>query len=527
MKLALLLPDVSPSAAEKRGVSHLKGNDRMHRSPSKLRRIVAPALALALIASLAPAASAEPADKPATTSDRLIVGMKSGVSSAGRSAVAAKVRGVRRGRIADLGSEVVQLPAGASLKAAMSKLKADSRVSYVEPDYRVQAFATPNDTYYSRQWALPAVSAPSGWDISTGSTTTVVAVVDTGVYPHSDLSGHLVAGYDFVNSDSSPLDDEGHGTAVAGVIAATGNNSMGIAGVNWKTKIMPLKALDSSGSGYTSDIAKGVTYAADHGAKVINMSLGGSQYSSTFKSAIDYAYSKGVVIVAAAGNENTSANSYPAAYPNVLGVSALSSSTTRAAFSNYGAYVDVAAPGQQVYSLTNTGGYAYWDGTSFSSPMVAGLAGLIVGRNSTLSAAAVSQIVTSTASDIGDAGRDNYFGWGRMNVYNALKATPAATIVNTVDQTAPTVSLTSPTNGRTVAGVVPLGASASDDRAVVKVVFSVDGRAYVTDTTAPYASSWYTAATYNGWHYVRATAYDAAGNSSSTPLAWVYTLNSW
>jgi len=483
------------------------------RGLAPLRSSSAPALPRA--SANAPAARPTPPARAEDSTDRVVVHVRPGSSPATIAALAHRVGGVVRGPVSRLGDIVLAVPARVGVKAALARLAHDPAVASAEPDYRMHILFAPNDTYYARQWALPAVHASRAWDYTKGSANTVVAVVDSGVAAHPELAGRLVAGHDFVNNDSNPADDNGHGTAVAGVIGATGNNGTGIAGMDWATRIMPVKVMDASGSGYTSDIAEGVTWAADHGARVINMSLGGNDYSSTFKSAIAYAYNKGAVVVASAGNDGSTATMYPAAYPNVLSVSALHGSTL-ADFSSYGPNTDLAAPGEMVYSLTRAGGYSYWSGTSFSAPMVSGLAALVLGRNPTLSAARVAQVLTSSADDLGTSGWDQRYGWGRIDAARALAAAglPA-------DKTSPHVSIPAPVSGTPVWSRVPLRAIARDDRGVTKVVFSVDGDVYGTDTSSAYEVPLATSALTPGWHCVTATAYDAANNAGVSSRVWV------
>lgn len=256
----------------------------------------------------------------------------------------------------------------------IEELKSDPNVEYVEPNYIYAAsVTTPNDTSYSSLWGLnntgqtvnsvsgtndADIDAPEAWDVSTGSSAVTVAVIDSGIaVGHPDLAGNLVAGYDFVNSDSTPEDLNDHGTHVAGTISAVGNNGIGLAGVNWNAKIMPLRALGADGSGTTANIASAVTYAAQNGAHVINMSLGGSGYSQTFYNAINTARSAGVLVVVAAGNDGTNndggTHRYPCDYDldNIICVAATDQDDLLASFSNYGTTsVDVAAPGVNIYS---------------------------------------------------------------------------------------------------------------------------------------------------------------------------------
>ena len=353
-----------------------------------------------------------------------------------------------RHRVTDMDMMVKALPAEAKARATLVqkgldriyKLKVDEKadlaetirafrssphVEYAEPNYIVHVFITPNDSYWNSQWGMTKIEAPAAWDVTTGSDSVTIAIVDTGVdLSHPDLSGKLVSGYDFVNNDSDPQDDYGHGTHVAGIAAARTNNGTGVAGLSWGTKIMPVKVLDDYGTGGYEDVANGIIYAANNGADIINLSLGGTVYSWTLKDAAEYAHDLGCVIVAAAGNDNSSV-SYPARYPEVFAVAATDSDDQKASFSNYGPEVDVAAPGVSIRSTYWWGGstYEWLSGTSQASPHVAGLAALIWSVNPGLNNTQVESIIKQTADDLGAAGRDKYYGFGRINARRALEST--------------------------------------------------------------------------------------------------------
>ncbi|MBW4080116.1 S8 family peptidase [Paenibacillus sp. S150] len=286
------------------------------------------------------------------------------------------------------------------------------------------AVITPNDLLFSTyQWNLPAIEAELGWNLSKGSKEVIVAVVDTGVQAnHPDLKGQLLAGYNAITNGSPPDDDVGHGTHVAGIIGALTNNGEGVAGISWYNKILPVKALDNSGAGTTYSVAEGVIWAADQGARVINLSLGNYADSQFLHDAIKYAYDRDVVIVSAAGNDNTERPGYPAAYPEVLAVAATSANGERSSFSNYGDYIDVAAPGESIASTYPDNQYAALSGTSMASPHVAALAGLVRSLNPALTNNEVMELMTSNAVDLGDPGLDKYYGWGQVDIYKTLQA---------------------------------------------------------------------------------------------------------
>lgn len=282
----------------------------------------------------------------------------------------------------------------------------------------------PNDVLYKEyQWNLPSISTEKGWSVGRGSDSVIVGVLDTGVQSdHPDLKGKLVKGMNIVSEDDAPDDDVGHGTHVAGIIAASVNNGEGVAGMTWYNKILPVKVLDSSGAGSTYSVAQGVIWATDHGAKVINMSLGNYAEAEFLHDALKYAFDHDVVLVAASGNDNTERPGYPAAYPEVLAVAATDQNAKRASFSNYGDYIDVAAPGDAIASTYPGSQYAALSGTSMASPHVAALAALIRSINPELKNTEVMDIIRQTAKDLGDKGKDNYFGYGQIDVVKALDA---------------------------------------------------------------------------------------------------------
>jgi thermitase len=289
------------------------------------------------------------------------------------------------------------------------------------------AVDAPNDVFYgTNQWNLTQISADQAWQTTTGSSNVTIAVVDTGVdLAHPDFKGKLVSGMNMLDHSKPPQDDNGHGTHCAGVIAARTNNVEGIAGINWASKIMPVKAMGADGSGSVVDIADGVVWATDHGANVINLSLGEYEKSDYLHEAITYAHGKGVVICAAMGNDGVSKPSYPAAYPEVVAVAADDDTTETASFSNYGPHCSVTAPGVAIPSTYPNRRYVALSGTSMASPHVAGVAGLIKSINPNLSADDVRDIIQKTADDLGPSGKDDYFGYGQINVAKAVQAAQA------------------------------------------------------------------------------------------------------
>ena len=325
-----------------------------------------------------------------------------------------------------------------------SMLSGVTSLAYVEDDVETaRAMFSPDDPYYwASQWAPQRIHADYAWDITRGTKDVVVAVVDTGVdYNHEDLSANIWTdaqghrGYDFANMDTDPIDDQSmlqdaggicqpspiyHGTHVAGIVGAVMNNGKGIAGLA-QVSIMAVKVLDSCGRGFIGDIAQGIIYAADHGANVITLSLGGSALI-TLGSAVRHAWLKGAILVAASGNDG-GAVSYPAAYPSVIAVGSIGRDDRRSSFSNYGKEMGLVAPGEGIVSTMSVPPYyQQHTGTSQAAPHVAGVAALVLSRNPSLANFEVRAIMNSTAEDLGDPGWDNQYGWGLVNAYEAVHA---------------------------------------------------------------------------------------------------------
>jgi subtilisin family serine protease len=423
------------------------------------------------------------------------------------------------GRVPQIGVRILQVPeqAEARVIAALSK---NPNFEFAEPDYIANIILTPNDPYYATaQWHLPKVSAPVAWDTTTGSASVTIAVVDSGVEAtHPDLAGRVLAGYDFANNDSNPADDNGHGTAVAGVAAAQGNDGIGVAGAAWNVSILPVKTMNSSGSGSYSAIANGITYSADRGARIINLSLGGSSTSSTLQSAVSYAWNKGCVLIAAAGNNGTSTTVYPAAYPNVIAVSATTSADTMASFSSFGSFVDLSAPGQDITTAYPGGSYVTISGTSFSSPLTAGVAALALSRNPALSNAQINSLLVSNADDLGATGYDIYFGAGRLNAARVVAA--AAPVIDT---TAPTTSVTNPKNGASISGLrsVSVTVASTDNIRVTRAELYINGRLTSSSTAGNFTFNWNTSKLARGTYQLQSRAFDAAGNTASSAVVSV------
>lgn len=332
---------------------------------------------------------------------------------------------------------VVELPL-TSETAFAEEARIIELVSYIEPNMKVQAQLVPNDPNWGLQWGPQRIEADWAWNTTVGSQDVLVAVVDTGIdYTHPDLAGNYVPlGYDWVNMDADPLDDFGHGTHCAGIIAATINNSIGIAGLA-QVRIMAEKVLGSGGGGYDDWVANGIVHATDSGAKIISMSLGGYGESELLHEAVRYAYDSGVLVVAAAGNDDTNMKSYPAGYDESVAVAATDEYDNKASFSNWGDWIELAAPGVNVYStmptyhvtLNDWGysmNYAYMSGTSMACPHVAGLAALVWSLYPSKVRDWVRLWLRYTADDVGDPSFDVYYGYGRINARKTVEQAPPA-----------------------------------------------------------------------------------------------------
>lgn len=381
-------------------------------------------LSLLLAAALAALGSHTFAQRVDTGEVQLIVKMKPSMPEAVFKGKLNARGATQRSEIRGIAARVIRAPK-ASAELLKGELARDANIEYVEPDFIAQALGTSNDPYFVQgsQWHLSKIQAPTAWDTTTGSSTQVVAVIDSGVRAsHPDLVGKVLLGYDFVANDNDANDENGHGTGVAGTLSPGSNNQIGVCGVAWSNPILPVRVLDANGSGSYSAIANGIIYAADRGAKVINLSLGGTASSRALQDAVNYAWNKQCVLVAAAGNNGSNVAFYPAACTNVVAVSATNASDTRPTWSNFGSYVDVSAPGVDILSVYGSDQYAAWNGTSFSSPVASGVVALMAAANSTLTNVQLVDLLIKNSDDIGALGKDVYYGSGRVNANRAVTA---------------------------------------------------------------------------------------------------------
>ena len=395
-------------------------------------------------------------------------------------------------------------------------------VKFVERNRRIPSALSPNDPSFGSQWHLAKIAAPEAWDVTQGSHAVVIAIVDSGVDPaHPELASKLLPGYNFVDNNTNTADVYGHGTWVAGVAGAIGNNGVGVAGLAWQNRILPVRVTDSAGIAYLSAIANGMTWAADHGAKVVNISFGGVAGSPSVTSAAQYVISKGGIVVASAGNcgcfDATAENPY------ILSVAATDQSDARWASSSQGNYVDLSAPGVGILTTAMGGGYATVQGTSFASPIVVGVLALMGSANAQLSPTDLKNLLLANTDDRGAAGWDSSYGFGRVNAYRAVAA--AAASVPPPDTTAPTVAIGSPASGASVSGSITVAVTASDNTSVSAVDLFVSGNYFASDTAAPYSFLLDTTKLPNGANSIQARAIDPAGNAGTSATVSVNVSN--
>lgn len=350
--------------------------------------------------------------------------------------------------------------------AARHALELSNQIIFVEPNYQVKAYAVPNDPDFTKQWGLAKINAVTGWDSSAGLNTINIAVIDTGIDDsHEDLFGKVIAGYNAItNTAGLPGDDHGHGTHCAGIAAANTNNDLGIAGLAQQCKLIAVKVLDSEGFGFLDDTIEGIIWAVDNGADVISLSLGGAGYSRVYEDAVDYALENNVTVVAASGNDSRfNDNQFPAGYPGVIVVGATTTDNTKAVFSTESNHLFITAPGDRIFSTLPGDQYGYLSGTSMATPLVAGAVALIKSKfGETISTNQILTILKNSATDRGLTGWDQVYGWGLLNISDALNGgipvaefgTLTVTVTNetALPQPKATVLISSST-GRTVANI--------------------------------------------------------------------------
>ena len=360
---------------------------------------------------------------------RALVATSSAAGTRALTALVARVGGRVGPRIEPLGVHHVDLPSPAVRAAVVAAAGALPGVRWAEADRVVSVHRAANDPFARYQWAVGRIGLPRAWDVETGDASVTVAVLDTGVAAaHPDLRGKVLAGVDVVNDDTDADDDHGHGTHVAGIVAAASNNRVGVVGVAWGAKVLPVKVLGADGSGSSCTVAVGILEAVEAEADVLNLSLGVVGVCPlVFQAAVTYATQQGSLVVASSGNdgEQGGAASAPGNCTDAVGVGATDQRDKMAEFSTFGPQVDVVAPGKMIMSTVvdpkrRTYGYAAWNGTSMAAPHVAGLAALVKSKHADWSPRQITEAIVASSDDKGPGGRDDYYGAGRINAARAL-----------------------------------------------------------------------------------------------------------
>lgn len=487
-------------------------------SHSSGRTVCATPFRLAVVVGALLCAAGAQAQDENTVPGRLVLQVKPGLSEHNLG----KIVSPHGGRLRAIGAGlfVLDLPPTASSTAVRQVLARHPALKFADHDRRFRIAAAVNDPLATNAWHLGKINAGTAWDRSTGNGITI-AILDSGVDPtHPDLAGQLVPGWNVVDNNSNSTDLLGHGTAVAGAAAAALNNATGVASVAGGARIMPIRITDSSGYATGSGIAQALIWAADRGARVANVSFSGLVGNPTVQSAAQYMKSRGGLVVVSAGNTGT--NLGFAAETSMIPVSATESNDTLATWSSFGPYVAVSAPGNYIWTTQRGGTYGQWWGTSFASPVAAGVVALMMSARPDLPPSQIESLLYGTTVDLGSAGRDIQFGFGRVD---AAAAVAAAVSAPATDATAPSATLASPTNGASVSGLVAVDATALDNIGVSRVELRVDGSAVATDSGSPYQFSWDSTRVGNGSHTLQVVAYDAAGNSGASARITVTVAN--
>lgn len=452
---------------------------------------------------------------------RILVETRAGLADSEFNKVLSRHGGRSVRRMSKIQVHVVDLPIGADERTTVELLKRNPLIKSAEVDMLIAPDQVGNDTYYASAWHLPKIQAPTAWDSSLGTGVTI-AILDSGVDgTHPDLAGKMVPGWNFYDKNANTTDVFGHGTKVAGSAAATSNNGTGVTGVAWNAKIMPVRISDTTGYAFYSTIAEGIYWAADNGAKVVNISYA-VQGSVSIQNAANYLRSKGGLVVNSAGN--TGALDSTAANGALISVSATDGSDLRAGWSSFGDYVDVSAPGAGIWTTTRGGGYAAVSGTSFASPVTAGVIALMMSANPALKPTEIESILKSTALDLGAAGVDREFGAGRVNAAAAVQKAKSLAAGPAPDVTPPQATITAPGTG-TVKGIVAVNVNATDNIGVTKVDLFVNNALVASDVTPAYSFSWDSTKVADGAVNLVAKAYDAAGNIATSTTVTVTAAN--
>lgn len=442
--------------------------------------------------------------------DELLVQHAPGADAEARTAAIAAAGGEIISEVEDLDLTAIRIPAGTQGEVAAT-LAQSGLFEEFHKNYVFSSTAIPNDSSYSLQPHHPQIRSPEAWDIAKGSSAIVIAVVDSGVEStHPDLSGKIIDGWNTRTNSGDFSDVKGHGTLVAGAAAAISDNGTGVAGVAWDCPVVAVRVSDDSGQATARDLAAGILWAVNRGAKVINVSFAPLWSNKLIQSATEAAFSRGAVVIISAGNGGgtTTATGYEAA----LFVGAIDSSNKIASFSDRGPFVDLVAPGVGIYSTAIGASYRTADGTSFAAPIVAGAVALARSANPDLRPITIQNLLLSTTVDLGAAGVDSTFAGGGLDA--AALVTAAQQTQFLPDVTAPTVRITSPKANGSMSGAAKVSITATDDWGVADVVLSIDGAPFATDTRSPYQFVVDTSTFSPGSHQLSVVATDTAGNVS-------------
>ncbi len=406
---------------------------------------------------------------------------------------------------------VVLEVADGRLDEAADVLAESELIEAIHRNYLLQAQVTPNDPLFAQQSHLPQIGAIEAWDVTTGAEEIIVAVVDTGVEAdHPELTERIVDGWNVYDATDDFGDEVGHGTSVAGVLAAASDNREGVAGVTWQNPLIAVRVTDEEGVTTSRHVAAGILWAAGHGAKVINVSFAPLWSNAVVRSAVRQVYNQGALVVISAGNAGGTTRSR--GYEEAVFVGAVDSRGTLAPFSDRGPFVDFVAPGVGIHTTTAGSSYATPSGTSFAAPIVSGVAALAWSVNHDLRPVSIANVLRDTADDLGEARKDDLYGYGVVDAAAAVEA--AQKMVYVRDSTAPTVVVTTPADRARKSGRFAVSATATDDEGVADVVMAIDGVAYATDTRSPYRFVVDTRQFEAGSHQVAIIATDTSGNPS-------------
>lgn len=378
--------------------------------------------------------------------DEVIVSLKSSAPSSDINPIAQSISGEVLRELLLKQNFILKVPKG-SVEKVIKTILDMPQVATATPNYIVQKQALTNDPSLEKEWGMFQIQAASStsksaWDKTSGKPEVKVAVLDTGIEKtHPDLEGKIIGEKNF--TDNTDLGDhDGHGTLVAGIIAATGNNLSGIAGVSYGTSILNVKVLNDEGIGTYADVIDGIIWATDNGAKVINLSLGGSSDMQLMEEAVNYAYNKGSLLVAAVGNNGTNSVMYPANYENVLSVSATDDADMKLITSNYGTSVKVAAPGDKIYSTYKNNSYSYASGTSMAAAFTSGVAALVWSTDTCATNSCVSNRIENTSDKVAETGKNWKFG--RINALKAVTDSSEGSPISISDTVTPSISPVQP-----------------------------------------------------------------------------------